>query len=204
MLTYYATRFSAVEIDSTFYRMPSSKTLDVWRNATPENFRFALKAAQQITHRERLRVPSQALTYLTTAAPILGERLGLVLYQLPPFFKCDISRLQAFLQILPTSMQSAFEFRHSSWFTPEVYRLLESHGAVLCIHDTEDGCSPMEITARATCVRLRRDTYTFEAREEWRTRWRNWAASGIEVFAYIKHKDNPDAPQIALQFSEGF
>jgi uncharacterized protein YecE (DUF72 family) len=204
MLAYYASRFSAVEIDSTFYRMPSAKTIEAWRDATPADFRFAIKASQQITHRQRLRIPSEALTYLTSAVQPLGVRLGLVLYQLPPFLKYDLPKLQAFLQVLPSAFRSAFEFRHLSWFVPEVYRLLERHGAVLCIHDSDEGCTPMEITAPAVYVRLRRTQYTDEAREEWRERWRKWAASGIEVFAYVKHKDNPDAPRIALQFAEGF
>jgi len=204
MLAYYATRFSAVEIDSTFYRIPSAKTIEAWRDATPADFRFAIKASQQITHRQRLRIPSEALTYLTSAVQPLEVRLGLVLYQLPPFLKYDLSKLQAFLEVLPSSFRSAFEFRHPSWFVPEVYQLLEHHGAVLCIHDSDEGCSPMVLTAPAVYVRLRRDHYSDEAREEWRARWRSWAASGTEVFAYIKHKDNPDAPRIALQFAEGF
>src|SRR5262245_21932218 len=87
MLAYYASRFRAVEIDSTFYRMPSQKTLEAWSASTPEDFRFTLKATQQITHRQRLQVPSDSLTYLTSLVPTLGRRLGLVLYQLPPFFK---------------------------------------------------------------------------------------------------------------------
>ena len=204
MLSYYATRFRSVEIDSTFYRMPSAKTLDAWRDATPEDFRFALKASRQITHRQSLKVPSDALSYWTGAIPALGPRLGLALYQLPPFFKCDIPRLQAFLEVLPAGQPAGFEFRHDSWFVPEVYGLLERHGLALCIHDSEEGCSPLEITALCTYVRLRRTVYTPEQREEWRSRFRKWADSGIDVFAYIKHKDNPDAPRIALEFAEGF
>ena len=203
-LSYYASRFCAVEIDSTFYRMPSTKTLDGWRDATPKGFRFALKATQQITHRQRLRVPSEAVTYLTSTVESLGSRLGLLVYQLPPFFKCDLEKLKAFLQVLPVSFRSSFEFRHPSWFVPEVYQLLEKHGVVLCIHDSDEGCTPMELTAPAVYVRLRRSHYTDEAREKWKAQWRSWAASGIEVFAFIKHKDNPDAPRIALQFAEGF
>jgi uncharacterized protein YecE (DUF72 family) len=204
MLSYYATRFRSVEIDSTFYRMPTGKTLDAWRDATPEDFRFALKASQQITHRQRLKVPSEALTYWTGAIPALGPRLALAVYQLPPFFKCDVPRLQAFLEVLPAGQPAGFEFRHDSWFVPEVYGLLERHGLALCIHDSEEGCSPLEITTPRTYVRLRRTVYTPEQREEWRFRFRKWADSGIDVFAYIKHKDNPDAPRIALEFAEGF
>src|SRR6476646_251238 len=95
-LQYYATRLNSVEIDYTFYRMPSAKTIEGWKNATPDSFRFALKASQQITHRERLKVPSEALNYLLSVVPGLESRLGLVLYQLPPFFKCDNQKLDMF------------------------------------------------------------------------------------------------------------
>jgi uncharacterized protein YecE (DUF72 family) len=204
MLSYYASQFLTVEIDSTFYRMPSEKTLEAWHGSTSENFRFALKASQQITHRQRLKVPSDALSYWTASVSILGARLGLVLYQLPPFFKCDTSRLQAFLEALPAGQPSAFEFRHDSWFVPDVYGLLERHRIALCIHDSDEGCTPLKMTAPATYVRLRRATYTAEQREEWKSRFRNWAESGMEVFAYIKHEDNPDAPRIASEFAAGF
>jgi len=204
MLPFYATRFPTVEIDSTFYRMPSTKTLEGWRGSTPTDFRFVLKAPQQITHRQRLKVPSEALQYLMSSMPLLGGRLGLVSYQLPPFFKCDPGRLQAFLEVLPTNVLAGFEFRHPSWFIGEVYELLRRHGAILCVHDSEEGCSPLELTAGTVYVRLRRDRYSDHEREEWRARLRDWANSGIEVFAFIKHKDNPDAPRIAQAFAEGF
>jgi uncharacterized protein YecE (DUF72 family) len=204
MLAYYATRFRSVEIDSTFYRVPSAKTLEAWRETTPEDFRFALKATQRITHHERLKVPSETLVHWINIVPTLGARLGLLLYQLPPFFKCDVPRLSDFLEALPEGLPAGFEFRHPSWFSPEVYDLLERHRAILCINDGDEGCTPLETTARATYVRLRRSGYTPALREEWRARWRNWAEAGIEVFAFIKHKDNPDAPRIALEFAEGF
>ena len=204
MLAYYATRFRSVEIDSTFYRMPKAKTLEDWREGTPGDFRFTVKATQQITHRERLKVPSEALTYLTGVVPTLGPKLGLLFFQLPPFSRCDVARLEGFLNALPVGIPYALEFRHESWFTSEVYGLLRERAVALCIHDADEGCSPLEITAPRVYVRLRRASYAPQAREQWRARFREWAASGIEVFAYIKHKDNPDAPKIALEFAEGF
>ena len=203
MLPYYATQFNSVEIDSTFYRLPTGKMLEAWKAATPETFRFTIKASQQITHRERLRVPSEALAYLTGAVPALGSRLGLVLYQLPPFFRSDVPRLEAFLAALPGGVPAAMEFRHDSWFVAEVYDLLRRYGAALCIHDADEHTTPVEITARTAYVRLRRSRYSEEQREEWRQRIRGWSESGIEVFAYIKHQDNPGAPQIALEFAQG-
>ena len=204
MLTYYASRLSTVEIDSTFYRMPTTAILDAWIRAVPSGFRFVIKAPQQITHRQRLRVPSEALSHLTSVLTVLEERLAFVAYQLPPFSRLDLERLQAFLEVLPLNHRSAFEFRHPSWFVPEVFELLKRHRALLCIHDTDEGCSPEEVTATAVYVRLRRSRYSPEQREEWKARWRNWATSGLDVFAYVKHKDNPDAPRIALEFAEGF
>jgi uncharacterized protein YecE (DUF72 family) len=183
--------------------MPTAKTVQGWRDATSTNFRFVIKASQQITHSQRLTVPSDALSYLTSAVSELGGRLALVAYQLPPFFKCDIARLHSFLEVLPANIMSGFEFRHPSWFVPDVYDLLRRYRAILCFHDSDEGCSPMELTADAVYVRLRRSVYTPDERKAWRARWKTWAASGVEVFAYVKHKDNPDAPRIALEFASG-
>jgi len=202
-LQYYATKLNSVEIDYTFYRMPNAKTIEGWRNATPENFRFTLKASQQITHRERLKVPSEALEYLLGVVPGLESRLGMILYQLPPFFKSDAQKLETFLSVLPRGIAAAFEFRHDSWFNEDVYRLLRKFNVALCIHDADDHTTPMELTAGFTYVRLRRSEYSPEQRLEWQRRLRGWADQGTEVFAYIKHEDNPDAPLIAMEFAMG-
>jgi uncharacterized protein YecE (DUF72 family) len=203
MLKYYATRLNSVEIDSTFYRMPTAKMLEAWTAATPENFRFTIKASQQITHRQRLKVPSDALDYLVGAVPALGVRLGLVLYQLPPFFRYDLPRLEAFLSTLPRGIRSAFEFRHDSWFTAETYSLLQRFNTALCIHDADDHTTPLTLTTDLVYVRLRRSHYDVQQRQEWQNRFREWSKTGVDVFAYIKHEDNPDAPLIALEFARG-
>jgi uncharacterized protein YecE (DUF72 family) len=202
-LQYYSGRLNSVEIDYTFYRMPSAKALEAWKAATPEDFRFTLKASQQITHRQRLKVPSDALDYFVNVVPGLGSRLGLVLFQLPPFFKCDVSRLEMFLAVLPRGVPSAFEFRHDSWFDDRVYDLLRKYQVGLCIHDADDHTTPSEITAPFTYVRLRRSQYSDAQRIEWQNRIRRWERDGIDVFAYIKHEDNPEAPLIALEFAKG-
>jgi uncharacterized protein YecE (DUF72 family) len=202
-LQYYSSRLNSVEIDYTFYRMPTAKTLEGWKAATPENFRFTLKASQQITHRQRLKVPSDALDYWLSVVPGLESRLGMVLYQLPPFFKCDVQKLETFLSVLPRGIRSAFEFRHESWFIEDIYRLLKKHDVALCIHDADDHTTPMELTSSFTYIRLRRSEYTDQQREEWQDRIRRWANEGVEVFAYIKHEDNPNAPLIALDFAQG-
>src|SRR5215472_1174411 len=127
-LQYYSRQLNSVEIDYTFYRMPSSKTIDAWNAATPEHFKFTLKASQQITHRQRLKTPSDALDYFMNVVPGLGNRLGMVLFQLPPFFKCDVEKLETFLAVLPRGVPAAFEFRHDSWFKEDVYALLRGRG----------------------------------------------------------------------------
>ena len=202
-LEYYASQLSAVEIDYTFYRMPTVKVLDNWKAATPPDFRFALKASRKITHWERLRVPSEALDYLLETLPRLGDRLGILLYQLPPNFKQDTERLELFLSGLPQKISCAFEFRHDSWFTDEVYELLKKYSATLCIHDADDHTTPIRLTSDKTYLRLRKSSYTDQERMEWQERIRGWAGDGIDVYAFIKHEDNPDAPQIALEFAAG-
>jgi len=164
--------------------------------------RRLLKASQQITHREQLRLPSRSLDYLLQVVSGLGSRLGLILYQLPPFFRSDVGRLKSFLAALPRGIRSAFEFRHASWQQPETYEVLRQYGAALCIHDTDKDTTPLELTAPFSIVRLRRSHYDEKLRERWRRRIRDWAADGVDVFAYIKHEDNPDAPRIAREFAE--
>jgi uncharacterized protein YecE (DUF72 family) len=202
MLEFYASRFASVEIDSTFYRMPAPKRIEGWVAATPEGFRFSIKAPQRITHRERLKTPSEALAYWTATVPLLGGRLGCVLYQLPPFFHCDLPRLEAFLETAGP-LPSAFEFRHDSWWIEEVFQLLERYGAGLCIHDADQATTPLRLTASRTYIRLRRSAYSARERDQWLERFRGWAAGGVDVFAYIKHEGNPEACRIALEFAGG-
>jgi len=201
-LQYYSRQLNSVEIDYTFYRMPSAKTIESWKTATPELFKFTIKASQQITHRQRLSVPSEALDYFLTIVPGLGSRLGIVLYQLPPFFKCDTQKLEMFLSVLPRGVPAAFEFRHDSWFIDDIYELLQKYSVALCIHDADDHTTPIKLTAGFSYVRLRRSVYDSGQKQEWQDRIRGWARDGIEVFAYIKHEDNPNAPLIALEFAK--
>jgi uncharacterized protein YecE (DUF72 family) len=201
-LNHYASKLDAVEIDSTFYGLPTEKTLRAWLAATPEGFRFAIKAPGKITHRERLRVPSSTLGELHQLLPALSSRLGVVLYQLPPFEQYDLGKLSSFLEVLPTSIKAAFEFRHVSWFRVETYRLLEKHGVAFCINDNRDFACPIEVTAGHTYVRLRQDKYGPKARALWCERLLSLHGRGIDVVAFVKHKDNPRAPLVALDFKK--
>jgi uncharacterized protein YecE (DUF72 family) len=199
-LSYYASKLSAVEVDATFYRMPRPATLDSWRDTTRESFRFALKAPRKITHREQLAVPSDALEYWTSLLPRLGPRLGIVLYQLPPHLVRNDDRLDAFLGSLNPSPPVAFEFRHDSWFVPEVFEILRARAAALCIHDADDGTSALELTAPRTYLRLRRNEYRVAERREWIKQVVGWAEQGIEVYAFVKH-EGPQAPALAVELA---
>jgi uncharacterized protein YecE (DUF72 family) len=200
-LPYYASKLAAVEIDYTFYRMPSTTTLDGWVANTPDGFKFTVKANQKITHFERLKVPSSSLDYLVGVVPRLGDRLGSMLWQLPPNFKPNLERLEAFLAHLPPNLPHVFEFRNEGWFIPEVYRLLERHNVGLCVNDGDEGCTPLERTAPLVYLRLRRSAYSDADRELWSDRIRTWARDG-DVLAFIKHEENPDAPRIAMEFAD--
>jgi uncharacterized protein YecE (DUF72 family) len=199
-LQYYATRFRSVELNNTFYRIPNAERIASWVAATPDSFRFALKAPRKITHNDRLKSPSDALGYFLQSASGLKQQLGALLFQLPPFFRCDHERLSQFLGILPRETPVAFEFRHESWFTEDVYQLLESNSTALCINDGDDGTTPVRVTSRMAYLRLRRSHYTLEQRREWQEKIQAWVNQGIDVFAFIKHEDNPDAPLIAMNF----
>ena len=201
-LRFYATRFNTVEIDSTFYRMPNAKTIDGWKNATGEDFHFSLKASQQITHREQLRVPSDALEYLLGIVTRLERRLGFILFQLPPYSKCDLGKLEVFLSSLTPGIRAAMEFRHDSWCREGTFEVLTRHGVALCINDSDELTTPPVTTAPFTCIRLRRSHYDAVHREEWQQRIHGWADAGIDVYAYLKHENSPEAPQIAQEFAE--
>ena len=201
-LKFYATRFNTVEIDSTFYRIPNPKTIDGWKNATGEDFQFAVKATQRITHKEQLRVPSDALEYFLGTVRGLDHRLAYVLFQLPPYSKCDLGRLHVFLSSLTPGIRAAVEFRNDTWCRESTYEVLRNNGAALCIYDGDERTTPLETTAPFTCIRLRRSRYEGAVRDEWLRRIHGWADAGVDVYAYLKHEHNPDAPRIAHEFAD--
>jgi len=202
-LQYYATRFRSVELNNTFYQMPTPARIASWCDATPGHFRFVLKVPRRITHSERLKLPSEALAYFLQTASGLKERLGALLFQFPPFFKCDNEKLLSFLAALPREIPAAFEFRNESWFTEETYRILEGGAAALCVNDADEKSTPIRLTSRFAYLRLRRSQYPPEARREWQERIDKWVGKGTDVFAFIKHEDNPEAPLVALELQSG-
>jgi uncharacterized protein YecE (DUF72 family) len=160
MLSYYGERFHTVEINYTFKYWPTATMLQAWTGAVRADFRFALKAPEQITHRKRLKDVDDVLAKFLEIAGQLKERLGPLLFQLPPNFKKDASRLEAFLDSLSPKRRVAFEFRHPSWFDDEVFALLRDHHAALCIADEKDDLLvPFVATTDWGCLRLRRPDY---------------------------------------------
>ena len=196
MLAYYVERLPTVEINNTFYRMPKTSVLENWAGTAPDGFRFAIKASRRITHMSRLRAESSAesLEYLYKNLDALGEKRGPVLFQLPPFFKKDLPRLDEFLALLPQRHRAAFEFRNDTWFCDEVYDSLKRAGAVLVLSEREDNAPPPLVeTAAWGYVRLRLEDYSDDALQSWAQRL---AATGwSEVYAYFMHE--PTAPAYA-------
>jgi len=200
MLRYYAERFGAVESNSTFYRLPTAKVVKSWAAEVPAGFRFALKAPQRITHFQRLKGARGSVSQFLRVAAVLGDRLGPLLFQLPPNFKKDVPRLEAFLALLPAGTRAAFEFRHASWFDDETFDILRARGAALCIAEDEDLATPFEATAKWGYLRLRRLDYTRADLSAWakRVRRQTWG----EAFVFFKHEDTGRGPVFAKKFLE--
>jgi uncharacterized protein YecE (DUF72 family) len=188
MLAFYARTFATVEINNTFYRLPTAPLLEGWAGQTPASFRFALKAPQRITHQLRLRNAVEVTRQFCTVATQLGGKLGPLLFQLPPNLRCDPPRLADFLAGLPPGLEPAVEFRAPGWFTDETFALLEKHGAALCIADAEALTTPVVATAPFGYLRLRREDYGPGDLDAWATRIRD-AARWTRVYVYFKHED---------------
>ena len=199
MLRYYAERLSTVEINATFYRMPQQSMLENWKEQVPSTFRFALKASQRITHFKRLKETDEETKYFLETAAVLGDQLGVVLFQMPPNMKKDLPRLETFLTLLPPTTPAAFEFRHPTWFDDDVLDLLRSQNRPLVVSDTDDlPTTHIDKTADWGYLRLRRVNYSEENLAEWAARIRdqNWQ----ETFLFFKHEDAGTGPKLAAQF----
>jgi uncharacterized protein YecE (DUF72 family) len=201
MLPFYAKHFATVEINNTFYRMPSEKILSSWSAQVPDGFAFVLKAPRRITHIKKLKDVNDDVAYLLKTAAVLGPKRGPLLFQLPPFLRKDLTRLGDFLALLPPDGQSVFEFRHQSWFDDEVFALLRSHNAALCLADADDELSiPFLATATSGYLRLRRPEYSDDDLRDWAKQIQDqpWK----EAFVFFKHEDAGKGPQFATRFLE--
>ena len=196
MLAWYAARLPTVEINNTFYQMPKAAVLENWAKATPEHFRFAIKAPRRITHMARLKADTAAdpVAFLYRTLDTLGPKRGPVLFQLPPFMKKDLPRLDEFLGLLPQGHRAAFEFRNDSWFDDDVYETLKRAGASLCLSERTDSSPPPLVeTAAWGYVRLRLENYSDADLQQWAAKL---AATGWqETYVYFMHE--PTAPAYA-------
>ena len=199
MLAWYSQRLPAVEVNNTFYRMPNPQVLSTWREEVPGGFRFALKAPQRITHLKRLADVDQPVAHFWKVAAVLGAALGPVLFQLPPQMRRDVARLRDFLALVPAGAQSAFEFRHASWFEDQVFAALAERGAALCVNQSEDLDAPLLATGPVGYLRLRRPGYSVEELAEWAARIR--AQPWHTAYVFFKHEDEARGPRFALELA---
>ena len=197
MLPYYAARFPTVEINYTFYRMPNEKLVAGWAAQTPEPYKLTLKAPRRITHDSRLRNCGDLVSTFCGVAGTLGDKLGALLFQLPPNFKKDLAIFDAFLEELPPKVCAAFEFRHPSWLDQEVCDRLAKRDLALCIADSEKLSTPVNVTASYAYFRLRDEGYTPDDIARWADTIARATESSRDVFVYFKHEEEGKGPEFA-------
>ncbi len=202
MLAFYAERLPIVEINNTFYRLPKAEVLENWSAQTPDEFRFAIKASRRITHIKRLNDVEEPTQYLFDVTTHLGDKLGPVLFQMPPNAKKNVERLKTFLGSLPDDRRVTFEFRHPTWFEEDVFAALRDHGAALCIAESEDEekSAPFEATAGWGYLRLRKDDYEDKELAEWVARI--LAQEWSEAFVFCKGEETGLGPKLARRIMD--
>jgi uncharacterized protein YecE (DUF72 family) len=199
MLAYYAERFSTVEVNNTFYRMPTTRVVEGWAAAVPARFTFVLKAPQRITHFSRLRDVDGPVLFFCDTARLLGPKLGPLLFQLPPNFKADTGRLADVLALLPPDIRAAFEFRNPTWFTDEVYARLAARNAALCIADNDDGATPAVATADWGYLRLRATGYADHDLRAWLATIHRIGERWRDAYVFFKHEDEGTGPALGAR-----
>lgn len=208
LLEYYSDLFGTVEINNSFYSMPSAETLRSWSGTVPNGFVFSMKASRYITHMKKLTDPEEPVGRFLERADVLDYRLGPILFQLPPRWRCNPTRLAEFLQILPEDRRYAMEFRDESWFCGEVYSLLEKHGVAFCIYQLAGQQSPREITADFVYVRLHgpgeayRGSYSDRDLQGWAGAVSSWDGGARDVFLYFDNDERGYAARDALRLKE--
>ena len=207
-LSFYAARFTTVEINNSFYRLPAAETFESWAATVGEGFVFAVKASRFITHMKKLKDPAVSVKLFMDRVRALGDHLGPILFQLPPRWGCNPGRLDGLLTVLPRSRRYAFEFRDPSWFDGGVLGILRKHGAAFCIYDFDGRLSPREVTADFVYIRLHgpgrryQGSYSDGALEEWANAIRDWAREGRDVYCYFDNDQSGYAALNALRLKE--
>ena len=209
MFEFYAQHFDTVEINNSFYHLPSAKTFDNWRESSPPNFLFAVKGSRFITHMKKLKDPRPSSEKFFLVADRLGRKLGPILFQLPPRWKVNVDRLAEFLESLPKRHKYVIEIRDESWLLPEVYALLRRHKTAFCVHDFADMKIPHEITANFTYVRFHGPTsakyfgsYSSEQLREWAKRMEDWAQQLSAIYVYFNNDPGGEAVKNAKELKQ--
>jgi uncharacterized protein YecE (DUF72 family) len=199
--SFYKSCFTTVEINNSFYRLPERHTFAAWKKSAPPSFIFSVKASRFITHMKKLKVDKRSINQFFTRVDKLENKLGPVLFQLPPLWKVNTERLELFLAALPKGYRYTFEFRNHTWYTEEVYSLLRKFKAAFCIYELERHLSPMQITANFVYVRLHgpgnkyQGSYDKRTLKKWAAHCRSWQQSGKDVYIYF---DNDQAGYAAF------
>lgn len=203
MLDWYVRHFDTVEINNSFYKLPTEAALESWRDSTPEGFLFAMKGSRFLTHMKKLKDPEEGAARFMERVEVLGAKLGPILFQLPPFWGADAARLEAFLAVLPPHRHYAFEFRNPTWHTREVYEILRRHNAAFCAWELSGARSPVEVTADWAYVRLHgpegpyQGSYHHDALVEWATRIEKWKTRLGAIYVYFDNDQSGFAAQNA-------
>jgi uncharacterized protein YecE (DUF72 family) len=198
---YYTSIFQTVELNNSFYHLPAAKTFSQWRKTSPEDFVFAVKASRYITHMKKLKPDRSSLNVFFRQAGKLKEKLGPVLFQLPPRWKMNTERLEMFLDALPRTHRYCFEFRDHSWYDESVYELLRNHNCAFCIYELAHHLSPLQVTADFVYIRLHgpgnkyQGKYNTATLKQWAARCRRWQKAGKDVYVYF---DNDQAGYAAF------
>ena len=201
MLSYYASHFHAVELNNTFYRLPQKSMIETWKAQVPDNFRFTMKASQLITHFKRLKDAGRETKLMLERIAAFEDRLGVVLFRLPPDMKKDIKRLETLLKHLPAGIRAAFQLEDPTWFDDDVFALLRSHSRAFCVVDTDEmPASHIVKTSDWGYMRLRRVKYSKSELKKWIGRMR--AQEWTDTYVFFKHEDEGTGPKLAAQFLE--
>jgi uncharacterized protein YecE (DUF72 family) len=193
-LDYYASHFDTVELNGVFYRLPTTEAVKEWYRVTPPTFLFAYKGSRFITHMKKLNDAQDALKTMLKQAALLKEKLSVILWQLPPFFTVNTNRLRDFLRLLPKDTPHVMEFRHPSWYTPEIFELLKTHHVGLCLHDMKGSVSPLEVTSNMVYVRFHgtgekkyHGGYSDDQLKDWAQRIQRWRKTKKDVYVYFNN-----------------
>jgi uncharacterized protein YecE (DUF72 family) len=205
-LPYYARRLSTVEINNTFYHLPSAPTLENWLAQTPKGFLFSCKGSRFITHMKKLKDPEHSIDRFVETITLLKHKLGPILFQLPPRWKMNALRLEEFLKAIPKSFRYAFEFRDESWFAQPVYDVLSKYGSAFCLYHLAGRWSPEIITTDYVYIRLHGPGEAYQGKyhghtlRAWANKCRTWTQSGKDVYCYFDNDERGFAPINALAF----